>query len=136
MKTQLKYLQNLFYDLLNDYGRVYLVIKYSERTAIGNRGFTEEEKEKGLVLVFTSKNHKNIQWAEDGSLITSLGFGNSNRPENCFLHSEDIVAVYSPDAGVKFDRWDMLEAENAESPKSSPADGKIVSLENFRKTKE
>jgi hypothetical protein len=56
MKNQIKYLQNLFYDLLNDYGQVYLVVKYSENTKIGNRGFTEEEKKKGLALeIFNQK---------------------------------------------------------------------------------
>ena len=47
MKNQIKYLQNLFYDLLNDYGRVYIIVKHSERTSLGKRGFSDEEKEKG-----------------------------------------------------------------------------------------
>ncbi|PIX89737.1 MAG: hypothetical protein COZ31_00495, partial [Nitrospirae bacterium CG_4_10_14_3_um_filter_44_29] len=64
MKNQLKYLQNLFYDMMNDYGRVFVVIKQSERTVIGNRGFTDEEKENGLVLAFNSKNYKTLQWTE------------------------------------------------------------------------
>ena len=33
----------------------FVVIKQSERTMIGNRGFTDEEKENGLVLAFNSK---------------------------------------------------------------------------------
>jgi hypothetical protein len=49
MINQIKYLQNLFYDLLNDYGRVFIMVKYSDKTIIGNRGFTDEEKEKGLL---------------------------------------------------------------------------------------
>ena len=109
MKNQLKYLQNLFYDMMNDYGRVFVVIKQSERTVIGNRGFTDEEKENGLVLAFNSKNYKTLQWTEDGSIVTTLGFGSNNKVENCFLHSDDIVSVYSPDAKIKFDRWDMME---------------------------
>ena len=32
MKNQIKYLQNLFYDLLNDYGRAFVVVKHSDRT--------------------------------------------------------------------------------------------------------
>ncbi len=144
MKNQIKYLQNLFYDLLNDYGRVYIIVKYSDRTTLGNRGFTDEEKEQGLILVFTGKNHKTIQWTEDGSILVSLGFGNNNKPENCFLHCDDIVAVYSPDAKIKFDRWDMLSMEDS-SAESRHVKGsqqrslgdkrKIVSLDNFRKAK-
>ena len=144
MKKQLKYLQNLFYDLLNDYGRVYIIVKYSDRTALGNRKFTDEEKEKGLILVFNNRNSRTIQWAEDGSIITTLGFGVGNKPENCFLHCDDIVAVYSPDAKVKLDRWDMLSAGNAsaesqnikEPQQRRPADKKkVVSIASFRKAK-
>ena len=138
MKNQIKYLQNIFYDLLNDYGRVYIVVKYSENTKIGSRGFTEEEKEKGLVLVFTDKNFKTLQWTDDGSIRTSLGFGAGNRPEKCYLHFDDIVSVYSPDAMVKIDRWDMIEAQKVAEEKSGASASqqeKIVSLDNFRKTK-
>jgi len=140
MKSQLKYLQNLFYDLLNDFGRVYLVVKYSDNTTIGNRGFTEEEKKNGLVLIFNLKNHKNLQWNEDGSIITALGFGAVNRSEKCYLHADDIVSVFSPDARVKYDRWDIRDAagqseaiKGSEDEKSE--EEKIVSLDRFRKTK-
>ncbi|MBU4319979.1 MAG: hypothetical protein KJ739_02690 [Nitrospinae bacterium] len=143
MKNQLKYLQNLFYDMMNDYGRVFVVIKQSERTVIGSRGFTDEEKENGLVLAFNSKNYKTLQWTEDGSIITTLGFGSANKVENCFLHSDDIISVYSPDAKIKFDRWDMMETKDSLSgsqkirndKKDAVTKGKIVSLDSFRKIK-
>ncbi len=143
MKHQIKYLQNLFYELLNDYGRAFIVVKYSDRTIIGNRGFTDEEKEKGLILLFNNRNHRNLQWTEDGSIVAALGFGVNNRIENCFLHHEDIVAVFSPDAEVKLDRWDMLtakesteESEQSREQNKEACNGKrIISLDNFRKTK-
>jgi hypothetical protein len=140
MKSQLKYLQNLFYDLLNDFGRVYVVVKYSDNTTIGNRGFTEEEKKNGLVLIFNLKNHKNLQWNEDGSIITALGFGAANRSEKCYLHADDIVSIFSPDARVKYDRWDIRNtAGQSEARKVSEEEKseeeKIVSLDRFRKTK-
>ncbi len=134
MKNQLRYLQNLFYDLFNDYGRVFLHIKYSPQTIIGSRGFTDEEKEKGLILVFNNKNHKNLQWTEDGSIVTALGFGVTNKIENCFIHYEDIISVFSPDAMVKFDRWDIYDLKET-SEKEKLEDEKIVSLDNFRKSK-
>lgn len=119
MKNQIKYLQNLFYDLLNDYGRPLIIVKYSDQTIIGAGGFTEEEKEKGLVLVFNNRHHKNLQWTEDGCIVAALGFGSSNRIENCFIHHEDIVAVFCPEARVKFDRWDIEDTEkNQESEES------------------
>jgi hypothetical protein len=144
MKNQVKYLQNLFYDLLNDYGQVYIVIKHSPDSSIGNRGFTEEEKKKGLVLIFNRKNYKNLEWTEDGSIVTALGFGVNNKPEKCYLHSNDIMSIFSPDAKVRLDRWDMWD--EAEKPVETgmiggaagaekPLDEKIVSLDRFKKTK-
>ncbi len=143
MKNQIKYLQNLFYDLLNDYGQVFIVVKYSDNSTIGNRGFTEEEKEKGIILVFSRKNHRNLQWTEDGSLITTLGFGVNNKPEKCFLYFDDIVSVFSSDARVRFNRWDIWDMEDQpdesktsvvpEEEKSLNA--KVVSLDRFKKTK-
>jgi hypothetical protein len=143
MKNQVKYLQNLFYDLLNDYGHVFIIVKHSDKTIIGKRGFTDEEKEKGLILVLNNKNYKNLQWTEDGSIVAALGFGVNNRIENCFIYHEDIMAVFSPDAKVKLDRWDMRDVK--ESPKESDKltepgkeisdEGKIISLNTFRKTK-
>ncbi|MEW6586176.1 MAG: hypothetical protein AB1442_11275 [Nitrospirota bacterium] len=138
MKNQIKYLQNLFYDLLNDVGRVYIVIKHSENTTIGKRGFTEEEKKNGLVLVFNQTNFKNLEWTEDGSIIATLGFGEGNRPERCFINADDIISVFSPDAKVKFERWDWLDEELPKAmpphPEKETASGeKIVSLEKFRK---
>jgi len=143
MTNQIKYLRNLFYDLLNDYGRAFVVVRYSDKTIIGARGFTEEEKEKGLVLVFNSRNHKNLQWTEDGSIVAAIGFGAGNRIENCFIHHEDIVAVFCPDAKVKFDRWDTWDAKETpdesersrESEKEKSAEEKIISLDNFKKSK-
>ena len=142
MKNQIKYLQNLFYDLLNDYGCAFVVVKHSDRTIIGNRGFTDEEKDKGLILVFNNRNHRNLQWTEDGSIVAALGFGTNNRIENCFIHHEDIIAVFSPEARVKFDRWDVWEAKeplevsepSIETEIERPED-RIISLDNFRKTK-
>lgn len=143
MKNQIKYLQNLFYDLLSDYGQVYVVVKYSENSIIGQRGFTEEEKKKGIILVFNQKNHKTLQWTDEGNIIATLGFGVTNRPEKCFLHFDDIVSVFSPGAKVKIDRWDMWDIEDQPEEfktsvvpeKEKSLNAKVVSLDRFKKTK-
>jgi len=140
VKNQIKYLKNLFYELLNDYGKVFIIIKYSELTTIGNRGFTAEEKEKGLVLVFTHNNYRRLHWTEDGNITVAVSFGNDNRLENCFVHHDDIIALYSPDAMVKYDRWDILNIEEATKQqkemkgfgKDEIHKSKIVSLEKYR----
>ena len=109
-------------------------------TAIGNRGFTAEEKEKGLVLVFTHNNHKRLHWTEDGNIIVTVSFGNDNRLENCFIHHDDIIALYSPDAMVKYDRWDILNVDEGTKQQKDLKDirkdelnkSKIISLEKYR----
>jgi len=143
MKNQMKYLQNLFYDILNDYGQVYIGVKYSENTVIGTRGFSEEERIKGLTLVFNQRNNKNLVWSEDGSIRATLGFGVGNKSEKCFLHSDDIVSIFSPSAKIKFDRWDVWEQKESvmksnsvsKSVKTESQNEKVVSLDRFRKSK-
>lgn len=118
MKEQLKYARDLFYDLLNDFGRVFVVIRHSELSDMGSRGFTEEEKESGLVLVFTAKNHRDMKWEDSGVFVT-LGFGADNRLDKCFIHGDDLLAVFSPDARIKFERWDTApENEEEQAPPS------------------
>lgn len=128
---------------MNDYGQVYIIVKYSENSTIGKRGFTEEEKKKGLILIFNQKNYKDLQWAEDGSIIATLGFGGNNRLGKCFLHCDDIVSVFSPDARIKFDRWDVwVTGDSQNEPRSSvipkeeeSSERKIISLNSFKKNK-
>jgi hypothetical protein len=143
MKTQIRYLQNLFHEILNDYGRVYIAVRHSENTMIGMRGFTDEEKKKGLVLVFTQKNSRDLMWSDDGSIRATLGFGAGNKPEKCFIHSDDIVSVFSPDAKVKLDRWEIWAQEDvtksddvSKSRAAESRNNKIVSLDRFRKSKD
>ena len=144
MKNQSKYLQTLFYEILNDYGKVYLAVRHSEDTMIGMRGFTDEEKKKGLVLVFTQKNCRDLIWSDDGGIRVTLGFGSGNKPEKCFIHADDIVSVFSPDAKVKLDRWDIWDQQDAATKSDTvprarsteSRDGKVVSLDRFRKSKD
>jgi len=140
MKDQIKYLKNLFYDILNDFGRVFVVVRYSDRTVIGNRGFSDDEKEKGMILVFTLKNHRSLFWNEDGSISVKLSFGVQNRLEECFLYCDDIFALYSPDARIKFDRWDVWYVDTAgreetakDGEQEESPDSKVIQLDKFRK---
>jgi hypothetical protein len=143
MKNQMRYIQNLFFDILNDYGQAYIVVRHSENTVIGARGFSAEEKKKGITLVFNQRNYKNLVWSDDGSIRATLGFGVGNKSEKCFLHSDDIMSVFSPDAKIKFDRWDVWEQKDSvmksnsvsKSGKTESQDEKVVSLDRFRKSK-
>ena len=89
--------KTVFYDLLNIAGRVFIVVNYSENVSIGNRGFLPEEKENGLVLVFNSQ--MNFRW-EDYGISAQLVFGGSRH--KCFIPTDDIIAIYSPEAQAQF----------------------------------
>jgi hypothetical protein len=89
--------KQIFYDLLELAGRVFIVVRYSDRVIIGNRGFLPEEKEKGLVLVFNKM--MNFEWSGSG-ISATLGFG--PKTEKCFIPPDEIFAVFSPELSAQF----------------------------------
>ena len=135
MKKQVAYLQKLFYDLWNDFGSVYLIVNHSDRTRIGKRGFTEEEKKQGLVLVFNNKTSNKLEWDEEGNLSCVLAFG--PRKEDVHIHHDDLRGVFSQEAGVQLLRGDADNKPAAPSePDTGEAEaGQVVSLNTYRKKK-
>jgi hypothetical protein len=136
MKKQVEYLQRLFYDIWNDFGSVYLLVKYSDKTIIGKRGFTDEEKKQGLILVFSNKTNNALKWDADGNLTCILAFG--TRKEDVFIYNDDLLGVFSPKAKVQFVRNDA-----GEEPKAAPDmdseqvdAGQVVSMSDFKKRKQ
>lgn len=93
--TELK--KQIFYEMLNLAGRVFILVNYAEDVIIGNRGFLPEEKEKGLVLVFNSR--MNFEWNAQG-ISARLVFG--PKSEKCFVPSDAIASVFSPELSAQF----------------------------------
>lgn len=89
--------KQVFYDLLNIAGRVYIAIAYSDDVVIGRRGFLPEEKDKGLILVFNQT--MNFNW-DDYGISTTLAFGQT--PEKCFIPQKSIIAIFSPELNAQF----------------------------------
>ncbi|MCL5023116.1 MAG: hypothetical protein M1497_07095 [Nitrospirae bacterium] len=89
--------KTVFYEMLDMAGRVFIVVRYSENVTIGNRGFTHEEKQNGIILVFSRS--MNFSWGDAG-IASSLVFGTS--PQKCFIPPEDIIAIYSPELNSQF----------------------------------
>lgn len=135
MKKQVEYLQKLFYDIWNDFGSVYLIVKYSGNTTIGKRGFTEEEKKQGMILVFNDKTSNTLNWDAEGNLTCVLAFG--ARKEDVFVHHDDLLGVFSSEAGVQFLRSDASkEPEAPPEPDAGHGDDKhVVSISSFKKRK-
>jgi hypothetical protein len=131
MKKQIEYLQRMFYDFWDDFGGVYLLVKYSGNTIIGKRGFTEEEMKQGLVLVFNNKTNNTLHWDNEGNLTCILAFGTSK--EDLFIHHDDMLAVFSPEGGVQFLRSDVGREPEASSDTDAERDTQVISLSSFRK---
>lgn len=135
MKKQVEYLQRLFYDIWNDFGSVYLLVKYSGRTTIGKRGFTEEERKQGLILVFNDQTNNTLTWDDEGNLACILAFG--SRKEDLFIHHDDLLGVFSSEAKVQFVRSDAgNEPEAVPDSNTGQVDsGQVVSMTSFKKRK-
>jgi hypothetical protein len=135
MKKQVAYLQKLFYDLWNDFGSVYLSVKHSDLTRIGKRGFTDDEKKQGLILVFNDRTNDKLEWDDDGNLSCVLAFG--TRKEEVYIHHDDLMGVFSPDAAVQFLRGDMnKKSAGPPEPEAGQGESKqVVSMSKYRKRK-
>ena len=133
MKKQVEYLQKLFYDLWNDFGKVYLLVRYSGNSVIRTRGFTEEEQEQGLVLVFNNKTNNRMEWDGEGNISCVLAFG--TRREEVYLHHDDLLGVFSPEAGVQFVRSDVGKESKEEQGTEDSGKDRVVSMNNFRKSR-
>jgi len=89
--------RKVFYEMLNLAGRVFILVRHSDNVIIGRRGFTDEEKKNGLILVFNQR--MRFSWDDDG-ISATLVFGTT--PERCFIPSEDIIFIFSPELRSQF----------------------------------
>ena len=89
--------KHVFFELLDMAGRVFIHVSYSDDVIIGNRGFLEEEKENGLILVFNAG--MKFEWNKQG-IAATLGFG--TRAEECFIPQGSIASIFSPELDAQF----------------------------------
>jgi hypothetical protein len=128
--------RDVFYRMLDMADRVFIVARYAENVIIGNRGFTEDEKKNGIVLVFNKS--MNFSW-DDFGITSTLVFGTS--PQKCFIPADDIVAVYSPELSAQFITAHQVPAEPAEKSdkagtepgREEKAESKVVKVDFSRK---
>lgn len=127
--------KQIFYDLLQLAGRVYIHVRHSERVLIGKRGFLPEEVEKGLVLVFNPQ--MKFTW-DDSGISATLVFGAT--PQKCFIPSDEILAVFSPELQAQFSVVPPAGGKEgpvsaSEKPDMPSEDEKVVRVD-FRKKKQ
>ncbi|MBN2654179.1 MAG: hypothetical protein JXR79_03580 [Nitrospirae bacterium] len=139
-KTDLNSLKkHNFYQMMEMAGRVFIVVRYSPDVIIGKRGFSDQEKKQGLVLVFNS--NMSFQW-DDFGITATLAFGTA--PQKCFIPAEHIVAVYSPDINAQFlaagsdeQKSESLKDKSLDLQKKSPDSEKssVVKVDFSKKEK-
>jgi hypothetical protein len=101
--------KTVFNEMLNLAGRVFLVVSYSEHVVIGDRGFTQDEMKKGIVLVFN--NTMKFSWGDRG-ISASMVFG--AKTQECFIPTDDIIVIYSPELNAQFVTGPQPPAEDVD----------------------
>lgn len=119
--------KTVFNEMIDMAGRVFIVSRYSENVMIGNRGFTEDEKNNGIVLVFNKS--MNFLW-DDAGISSTLVFGTS--PQKCFIPAEDIMAIYSPELNSQFITTLQTPKETTDEKEEGIAGQKVVKVD-FKK---
>jgi hypothetical protein len=77
-----------------------------------------------------------MAWDEEGNVSCVLAFG--SRREDVYLHHNDLLGVFSPEAGVQFMRSDIGKEPKvpAESGTKQGDAKQVVSLNTYRKKRE
>lgn len=110
--------KHIFFEFLNIAGRAFVLVRHSNNVILGNRGFTAEEKENGIILVFNSR--MNFLW-DDYGITATLVFGTS--PQKCFIPVDEIIAVYSPELNAQFVTSPQPSAISGPQPIGSQKEG-------------
>lgn len=124
--------RDIFNELLNIVGRVFIVVRYHEDVQIGQRGFLPEEKQKGIVLVF----NKRMQFSfEPWGINAKLLFG--TKVEHCLIPVEHIIGIYSPELNCQFfsipPEIEIKQEEPEEEEKTEQSDSAKVVKIDFKK---
>ena len=104
--------RTVFFGMLELADRVFIVVQHSENVVIGTRGFTEDEKKKGIILVFNSR--MKFSW-DDSGISATLVFGTT--PQKCFIPIEDIMVIYSPELNAQFMSGPLQQSKGEDSKK-------------------
>jgi hypothetical protein len=126
--------KHCFFEFLNLVGKVYILVKYSENVILGNRKFSEEEKNNGIVLVFNTR--MNFFWDDYGINATLLF---NTTAQKCFIPIDDIVAVYSPELNAQLITAPHKSSDkksidrNKKFPKTSTEKGNVIEVDFSKK---
>jgi hypothetical protein len=89
--------KQIFHDMLDLAGRVFIHVRFSDKVVIGERGFFPEEQQRGIILVLNKGMH--FTW-DDGGISAELIFGST--VQQCFIPSDAIISLVSPELNAQF----------------------------------
>ena len=123
--------KQVFFDMLDIAGRVFVAVGYGDDVVIGKRGFLPQEKEKGIILVFNQK--MKFTW-DDKGITATLVFGST--PERCFIPQEMIMNIFSPELNAQFSTFPQGKTADKtaqEDDEKTPAEEKVIRVDFGRK---
>jgi len=124
--------KQVFFEMLNLAGRVFVAVGYGDDVVIGNRGFLSPEKEKGIILVFNQK--MNVTWDDEG-ITATLVFGTT--PEKCYIPQGRIITIFSPELNTQFSTFPQNETSSQHAVKEGSkklfADEKVIKVDFGKK---
>ncbi|MCX7913943.1 MAG: hypothetical protein N2511_05095 [Thermodesulfovibrionales bacterium] len=126
--------RHIFFEFLNLAGRVYILVKDSQRLFSERKNFIKEDKERGIVLVFNPG--MNFVWDKEGIKATLIF---DNHPIKCFIPPGDIILIFSPELDAQFatelsygTKITSRQKDNCETKKVTSEENKIIKFD-FRK---
>lgn len=126
--------KQIFYEMMNIAGRVFIQVRYSDDVIIGTRGFLSEEKDKGIIIVLN--NRMDFTWDEAG-ISADLVFGSMR--QKCFFPIDEVVSIISPELKAQFsvspDGQDRLQMAAGTDRRKKSGKGQKVIKVDFNKKK-
>lgn len=133
-----KFKKELLEKIIDNFEKFYIHVMPHKNLVIGNRGLIDQEKEKGLMLVFGLYSYKEFRW-DDENIYVSMRF--SGVWEYLIIPFESIVSVFddplNPNFVISF-RYTPEEKEvEEEKPKVEKIkeNEKVIKLNFPRKNK-
>lgn len=91
--------RNLICSVVDNYLKFFIHISPHKDVIIGNRGLLEEEKTRGIVLVFGEHSYRNLTVSEEFISVT-MKF--SGKWEEVFIPYDAVVAIFNDPINPEF----------------------------------
>ncbi|MGE4497604.1 MAG: ClpXP protease specificity-enhancing factor SspB [Deferribacterales bacterium] len=126
MDSLILFKKELIKNVTANYLKFFMHISPHPGVVIGRRGLVDEEKTRGIVLVFGPQSYRDFR-IEDSFISVTMKF--SGRWEEVFIPFESVAAIFndpvSPEFIVNF-RIPETKTEQPKDESGTQAEGKII----------